>query len=359
MSQKAVATKPVRPGSFVVSQPRMAEERKVFSIMSGANTERPCKKRKLSEDHSAKKEHYIKSIKNILKVYNQRKKTKRPSAKKVTLKATCDEPKVAISSAVIEQLSDLRMEAANVSAQLNNQLFQIKKHVCTTSLQLTDFYDSIIEVLSAAKAQQQAAIEGAQAFLSEELGRYLQKTDANLEVLDSLLAVFSKEARINASDVPVLADIVQQARLPPINLEFVGVHKQFDFTLKERLVNEVAGIITLSEARMYSQSFEVLNSIADKVISKFEWSPPVPERLLGYVSSTKSTDTKRRELSEGALEQYRQSPRIRAIDLSKATGLSKGSFHHQTYSLTREKQSVIEDITSYFNFKTVRPPAGH
>lgn len=359
MSQKLAASKSVRLGSFVASNPKTVEERKVFTIISGANTERSRKKRKLSEDQVPKKEHYIKSIKNILKGYNQRKKGSKANIKKSPSKLVPEEPKLAVDSAVIDQLSELRMEAANVSARLNNQLFQLKKQLCTSCLQLTDFYDRLIEVLTRTKAQQKALIEGAQVTLTDHLNKYLQRTEANLDVLDSLLEVFSKEAKVNISDLPVLADIVQQTQLPPLHLEFAAVHKQFDLGMKDRLANELAGAVTLSDSKVYSQTFESLNDIASKVLSSFGWSKNAPETLPEYVSNTGSADSKRRERSHGLLEIDRRTPRLFVPDLSEPGKPYKGSFHLQTYSLTRDKHFSSEDLNSHLNYKSGRLPTGH
>lgn len=359
MSSKVAASRSVRLGSFIASNPKLAEERKVFTIVSGANTERSRKKRKLSEDPIPKKEHYIKSIKNILKGFNQRKKAPKPSVKKSPSKTGIEEPKLTIDSAVIDQLSELRMEAANVSARLNNQLFQLKKQLCTSSLQLTDFYDRLIEVINKAKSQHKALIEGSQASLTDHLSKYLQKTEANLDVLDSLLEVFSKEAKVNVSDLPVLADIVQQTRLPHLHLEFASVYKQLDYSLQDRLSKEITGAVTLSDFKVYSQSFETLNQIADNVMVSFGWDAQPLQTLPEYVSNTGSADSKHRDRSQIATNTDRKSPRIRVPDLSEPGKAYKGSFHLQTYSLTRDKHFSSEDLNSNFNYKTARPPTGH
>jgi hypothetical protein len=358
MSFKAVAGKASRPGSFISQNPKIMEERKVFSIVSGANTERSRKKRKLSEDQNTKKEHYIKSIKSILKDYNLRKKTAKNTSKKASLKPTSEEPKISISPSIIEQLSELRIEAANVAAQLNNQLFQLKKAMCTSCLQVTDYYDRLMEVVSTARSQHKALIEKSQAAAIEQLSRYLHKTEANLQVLDSLLEVFSKEAKIQLGDAPVLLDIVEQARLPALQVDVPSVSQKFDLRLKDRLAAELLDMVTLSEPRPYSQTFDTLNGIASKVISGFGWPQNLSPKQQEYVSNTGSTETKRRERSEGNLEADRLPQRFRTHDMAEASRPYKGSFHQQTYSLTRDKQSA-EDLTCNINYKTGRFATGH
>lgn len=146
------------------------------------------------------------------------------------LKDTKDEKIYELETNVIESLGDLRMISTDLHADLNNEVFKLKKRFENEYKDILSFFDVLIEEITKVKDSISTRLFGIHSKVLDGTSVQMNKFEDNYDILDKVLdCINQNEKKVTDEDYDALKYILEDLKVNMTDKEHYEKLEYFDF----------------------------------------------------------------------------------------------------------------------------------